>query len=103
MPGSEASRPATTRLERRDGGDQAQHPQDAQRAQHAEGLGRRHQRDSDDEEIEHAPGIAEERPAVNDDARGDLDHEHGEDDVVEDLEHAAVRGHRRSCWSRAPG
>ncbi len=64
--------PADHPLERGHGRDQAQHPQHAQRPEHRQRTCGRNEGDPDHREVEHAPGIAEEREAVHHETGGQL-------------------------------
>jgi len=69
-------------------------PQQARGAQNAERAAGGYQRDGHHGEIEQAPGITEERRAMDVDARCDFHHEHAEDQHVEDSEQLAPAGHQ---------
>ena len=74
--------------------DDAEQPQDTQRAQHRQALRGGHQRDGDDGKVEHVPAAAEETVPVGDQLEGDLDHEDGQCDAVKRHRHPAKAGHR---------
>jgi hypothetical protein len=79
--------------QRRHDGDESKDAQHAKRTQHRQVLRRRHDRDRHHHEVEHAPRVAEEGEPVHGNARGDLDHENGEDQAIQRVQERAGSRH----------